>query len=79
MCIGFYEGFDSAVFMLAMCVMMIVLYDAVNVRRAVGEQGKALNKIIESPLRVVEGHKLYEVCAGILIGVLVGVVIWNFF
>lgn len=54
----------------------IVLYDAIHVRWAVGEQGKALNKILEkngqSPVKVVEGHTLGQVVVGMVLGVVVG-------
>lgn len=70
--IGLLEGFGTSIFALALCVLVIVIYDAVNVRYIVGEQGKALNKLIKKPLRIVEGHVITEVLVGILIGVLVG-------
>lgn len=79
MCLGLTEGFGSAVFALAVCVTLVVIYDAINVRYAVGEQGKALNELIKKPLKVVEGHVLAEVLAGILIGILVGSAVFLIF
>lgn len=76
MCIGLTEGFGSAVFALAVCVAAIVLYDAINVRHAVGEQGRALNRLIPDALRVVEGHTLAEVLVGGAIGILVGMIVF---
>lgn len=55
---------------------MIVVYDAVNVRYAVGEQGKALNSLLEMNkkpiLPVVEGHTVLQVFVGAIIGLIVG-------
>ena len=39
-------GFASPVFGLAFCLAAIVIYDAMGVRRAAGEQAKVLNKMI---------------------------------
>ena len=75
-CLGMIEGFDSTIFALAICTTIIILYDAMNVRYAVGKQGKALNRLIPEPLRVVEGHTVIEVFVGILIGILVGLVVF---
>lgn len=77
--LGLMEGFDSLLFMLAVCVALIVFYDAANVRYAVGRQGKALNKLISEPLKVVEGHTVTEVFAGIMLGILIGVGIFYIF
>ena len=75
-CLGYILGYDSAVFILGIGVWMIVVYDAVNVRYAVGEQGKALNSLLEinkKPiLPVVEGHTILQVIVGAIIGVLIG-------
>ncbi len=75
------NGFDlggsgaTALFVL-LCMDGIVLYDAIHVRFAVGEQGKALNEILEKngqpTVKVVEGHTLGQVVVGIVLGVVVG-------
>jgi len=39
-------GFASPLFGLAFCFAIVVLYDAMGVRRAAGEQAKVLNKMI---------------------------------
>lgn len=68
--IYFIEGIDSPVFILAVCTMGIIIYDAVNVRYAVGEHGKIMNKIIadtkvhEEKVKIVEGHTVPQVIAG---------------
>ena len=45
--IGFKNGWDSAVFAIAAAITLIVIYDATHVRRAVGEQGLVLRKIVD--------------------------------
>ena len=45
--IGMMQGFDSAIFALALMVTMIVGYDAAHVRRAVGEHGLVLRELID--------------------------------
>lgn len=39
-------GFDSPIFALSLVLSGIVMYDAMGVRRAAGEQAKVLNKIV---------------------------------
>ena len=77
--IGFSEGIYSSIFALAVCTTAIVLYDAVNVRYVVGEQGKALNKLIKEPIRIAEGHTILEVFVGGILGFLIGWLIFTFF
>ena len=76
--LGFSEGITSSVFALAVCVSAIVLYDAMNVRYVVGEQGKALNKLIPKPIRIAEGHTFWEVFVGTLIGLIIGFLVFKF-
>lgn len=42
------EGFASPLFALTLCFAGVVMYDAMGVRRAAGEQAKVLNKMIFS-------------------------------
>lgn len=78
--IGCWCGFDSAIFALAAATTLIVLYDAVHVRYAVGEQGKALNGLLEKNdqqlLPIVEGHTVPQVVVGVLLGILIGIGMW---
>ena len=85
--IGLAEGFSSTIFALALCMTIIIIYDAMNVRYAVGEQGKILNEIVEhhghkrhgeKKLKVVEGHTLPQVVVGAVIGVVCGLLVSNF-
>lgn len=76
------NGFDltgsgaTALFVL-LCMDAIVFYDAIHVRYAVGEQGKALNKLLEKDgwptVKLVEGHTLLQVIVGVVLGVIVGI------
>ncbi len=70
------SGSEATALFILLCVDITVFYDAVHVRWAVGEQGKALNKILEkdgqSPVKVVEGHTLSQVVVGVILGVIVG-------
>lgn len=45
--VAFVEGVGSTVFGIALVFAMIVVYDALNVRRAVGEQGNILERLLE--------------------------------
>ena len=74
--LGLWRGFDSAIFALAVGITIIVVYDAINVRYAVGEMGKELNKVTTGKMRVYEGHTLAQVLVGALVGVAVG---WGVF
>lgn len=83
--IGLEEGFSSIYFGIAGVMAMIVVYDAVNVRYIVGEQGRVLAKLLaenkglaaklKSP-RVIRGHTLPEVIAGAVVGVSVALIIF---
>ncbi len=76
--IGFRVGFDSALFALAVAMTVIIVYDATNVRYAVGQQGKLLNKIVSmsesqtaKPIKIVEGHTIPQAIVGFIVGILV--------
>ncbi len=79
--LGMQYGFGSGIFALALAMAIIVIYDAVNVRYAVGEHGKLLNIMAEESahkdrkMRVVEGHTVPQVIFGGILGVIIGVVV----
>lgn len=81
--VGAYEGIHSALFGIATLVLLIVAYDAVKVRRSVGEQGAAIHALIEftkskqliAP-RTARGHTPIEVVAGACLGLAVGMVVF---
>ncbi|MBQ3310316.1 divergent PAP2 family protein [Candidatus Saccharibacteria bacterium] len=80
--IGLMQGFTSPLFAFAVCMDAIVIYDALNVRYAVGEQGKFLNALAavakkgrkkkseQQAVKVIEGHKVPEVLVGLLMGLI---------
>ena len=76
------DGIDSALFGIAALLAGIVMYDAMMVRRSVGEQGVALHALIrEQKSKVVlqptaKGHKPSEVAVGFALGVLIGLVVF---
>lgn len=53
------EGFGSSLFAIAIMFAAVVMYDAMGVRRAAGEQAKVLNKIVVS-FRPNENKQLIE-------------------
>jgi acid phosphatase family membrane protein YuiD len=75
--IGGRQGVGSAIFGLAFAVTAIIIYDALNVRRAVGEQGDVLRKVaahtkVEDRFYTAYGHTIPEVIVGALLGWLIG-------
>lgn len=78
--LGCSMGFTSGIFALAACMWMIVVYDAIHVRYAVGIQGKALNELLRQDgkpeLPVIEGHTLPQVIVGAMIGLGVGFLVF---
>lgn len=75
--IGARQGVGSAIFGVAFAVSAIIIYDALNVRRAVGEQGDVLRKVaahtkVEDRFYTAYGHTLPEVIVGALLGLLMG-------
>lgn len=74
-------GFTSAIFALGLATWSIIVYDAIHVRYAVGEQGKALNGLLKAQgkeeLPIVEGHTVPQVIVGGVIGVAVGLIIYG--
>lgn len=83
--IGFKSGIDSDVFILAFCLMMITVRDALGVRRAAGIQAMKINEIgrylsgkddIEiSSVKEIQGHKPLEVIGGGILGLAIGILL----
>ena len=79
--LGWCAGFDSGIFALAICTTIIVIYDAVNVRYAVGKQGELLNLMADDSnkdykkLKVVKGHTVPQVIVGAIIGAIIGTIV----
>ena len=80
--IGYKDGVESGLFGLAVLMSLIVMYDAVMVRRSSGRQGEALVALmteVKSALRVpgvAKGHEPLEVVVGALLGAMVGYIVF---
>jgi acid phosphatase family membrane protein YuiD len=81
--IGLMYGFDSPLFAISMAVAFIVMYDAAGVRRTVGYQSTMLNKMLDElfkgdkeftqRLAEIIGHTKWEVFAGAMLGIVLGI------
>jgi acid phosphatase family membrane protein YuiD len=71
------EGWRSPTFVVAAVLAVIVIRDALGVRRTAGDEGRTINKIIRlahvrtPPVHYSLGHTPSEVALGIAIGALV--------
>ncbi len=84
--IGLYCGWDSPIYLVTLAFTVIVITDAVGVRRAAGKQASLLNKMMDEmydknenfPDRLKEllGHTPIEAAAGILLGILSAIVMY---
>lgn len=80
--VAFIDGTQSAAFAIAAMLAMVVMYDAVMVRRSSGEQGVALRQLLTEQKstillpRMAKGHTPLEVLAGVILGVVVGLVVF---
>ena len=71
--IGLREGVNTALFAIAVTLAIIVILDALNLRREVGAHAAALNELLRGdaqrqPLREHVGHRQVEVLTGFLVG-----------
>lgn len=81
--IGFKNGISSDLFIFSCCFALVVIRDAVGVRRSSGDQARALNELGDTvashsdyrfkPVKEIQGHSPMEVLAGILLGFFIGV------
>ena len=77
--IGVRMGTESPLFGVVAILAAIVLYDAVNVRRAVGEHGDVLKELLSLSKRErsffsAHGHTITEILVGAVIGVAVAAI-----
>lgn len=84
-------GIESAEFAIACIVAIIVMYDAIGVRRETGIQAKVLNEMMqmfekmnhslstEERLKEFVGHTPFQVLIGSILGVLIAIFINNLF
>ncbi len=76
-----YEGLTSPIFAVACGFAFIVMYDACNLRKAVGNQAKFLNDLLKEKnttnyekFQELTGHTVIQVIAGFVIGLVVGII-----
>lgn len=74
------QGVDHPAFGVALTLAFIVMLDAASLRRQIGKQAAALNRLaktvnFKSELRERVGHTLIEIIAGISVGIVVATVI----
>jgi acid phosphatase family membrane protein YuiD len=76
------DGINSGLFGMAALFALIVMYDAMKVRRSSGEQGVAINELIKEQKsgiklpRVAKGHTPTEVTIGVFLGVIMGSIVF---
>lgn len=82
--LGIDYGWTSPLFQIAAVLGGIVVYDAVTLRRVVGEHSRLLKELLREKTKVCPffgemiGHTLTEASVGILIGVLCAIaVVWS--
>ena len=83
--VGLYYSFGSVLFLMALVVTIITMFDAAGVRRSVGRQATLLNKMIddlyqkrpvpEARLKELLGHTPFEVFAGAFMGIFIALLI----
>ncbi|WP_003539998.1 divergent PAP2 family protein [Desulfotomaculum nigrificans] len=84
---GLSYGWSSSLFTITAIFSVIVMYDAMGVRRAAGNQARILNQILEEmgrqdgqqnvkALKELIGHTPVEVAVGALIGVIMAAVVF---
>lgn len=80
--IAFVDGVESSAFGIAAVLALVVMYDAMMVRRSSGRQGDVLVHLLEhtkSAIKVprfAKGHEPIEVLVGAILGAIVGLVVY---
>lgn len=80
--IGLREGVSHPAFGIAIAVAFIVMLDAASLRRQVGKQAIAVNRLAAGDashprLRERIGHTPVEIAAGIIVGILVALAVYR--
>lgn len=80
--IGKYEGLTTSNFAISLIFALVVMCDAMGVRRTVGKQSKVLNDILNNSskngfekLQEMTGHTPFQVVTGAVIGLFVGMIL----
>jgi acid phosphatase family membrane protein YuiD len=74
---AFREGVESSVFVVALTLAFVVMMDAMDLRRKIGQHAERLNLLSSDlpKLRERVGHKPVEVLAGVLTGIITATLI----
>lgn len=87
---AFYYSFSSFEFAVSAIMALIVMHDAMGVRRETGIQAKVINNMmdwfqemnsdipVEQKLKEFVGHTPLQVFFGAILGIVIGVVVCNF-
>lgn len=80
--VGFKNGFGSDIFCLSLAFALVVIRDALGVRRSSGLQAKTINRMGEqlkekdlihfNPVKEINGHEPHEVIMGCFLGIFIG-------
>ncbi len=81
--IGLKDGTADASFAIVLILSLIVIYDAVNVRRSVGEQGPVVVELakkagLKPSIHLAMGHRISEVTVGGALGIVTAIVVLQF-
>jgi hypothetical protein len=81
--IGIKDGTASVSFAIVLILSLIIIYDAVNVRRSVGEQGPVVVELakkagLKPSIHLAMGHRISEVTAGSVLGIVTAVIVLQF-
>lgn len=80
---GLEYGLDSAVFAVCVVLAVIVMHDAMGVRREAGRHAQAINELLEMlsseqapeiKLKEFLGHSPMQVCCGALLGLVMALI-----
>ena len=88
--VGMLEGISSTAFAISFVLSLIVMYDAMGVRREAGKHSKILNSLIEDlldykpeyfqkNLKELIGHTPFQVLCGAVLGVITPFIIQSLF
>lgn len=77
--IGLDNNFKGPIFGLALVVLYIVCYDAMNLRNEVEKHSKLLNRLTNEKLKEEIGHNFIEVLAGLFFGIIITVILYYLF
>ena len=85
--VGFVEGVNSSIFIVTLIMSVVVIRDALGVRRSAGNQARVINKIVHNlkqnvdttlkTVKEINGHTFPEVAVGITLGFFMAVAFCN--